>query len=748
MIELTREEAKEYCKPFIVQWLEEHGINPRINFSCLNPNHPDHNPSMGLIPNSHNVHCHGCGVAYDIFDCIAIDQGLQPQSREAMEATYKYCGVTVVNDSSYQPTREQRLKQAQRDFMDKKDFTPAPAVKQIPPREEETLDLTAEIEAAHRALYTDGVKYYNYLRNTRQLPDEIIEAYKLGWASSGYNSILAKYPDHQSKSSKIDLYKSVIPYIDENGGFSYFISEISDRKQIDKKGNGKYRKISNRESKKTVPAQIFNERYLKQGETAPPVIFVCEGIYDALSVEAVGGKAMAFVGASAGINRFIGFCKQYKPQTRFIISLDNDEAGKKATEKLKGELDNIGIKYAVKNAQSLNCKDFNEALQKDKEALASFIGETTDQQEEAQKEELEADIRELERESTAYYINDFLKAIAENATRESIKTGFKGLDDILGGGLNDGLYVIGGITGAGKTALTMQIVDNIAASGNDVYVFSLEMSRNELMSRSFSRISLIEELREKQESKSARSPLQIRKGDLIGKEQKELVSRAAQLYGEFADHIYINEGIGDISIDFIKEKIERHIRRKGKPPVIVVDYLQILAPDPESEERRKTDKQIIDKATLELKRISRDYKIPVICVSSFNRENYNEPVNLASFKESGAIEYTVTAIIGMQFPFMEYKQIEKKGKDGQITTSWEQDSDRKKRIRQEREMMIDRKKQGLPIEVQCKVLKNRDGTEGDLLFDFYPRFMYFKEKAASSAKDDFFEEVLEGFTDI
>lgn len=760
MIVLTREEAREYCKQphFLQQWLIEHGIDPKVLFSCLNPEHPDHHPSMGWIPNSSNVHCLGCGITCDLFDCIAIDNGLPLHSREAMEATYKYCGVTIVDDSSYQPTREQKLKQAQREFMDKKDFPPAPAVKQItPPKEELILDLTAEIEAAHKELYTTQEKAFNgktfleYLYS-RGLTDEIIKAYKLGYASRGYNSILAKYPDHQSKSPKIDLYKSVIPYIDENGGFSYFISEISDRSKIEKPYNGKYRKII-RDGERQVYAQLFNERYLKQGEAAPGVIFLCEGIYDALSVEIVGGKAIAFVGANAGINRFIRLCQQYKPNTSFIISLDNDQAGKEATEKLKGELDKLGFTYDIQTAQSLDCKDFNEALQKDKGKLASFIGGAIEKAKEEQSKALEEEKAELERENAASYINDFLKKIADNATRPSIKTGFKNLDEALDGGLYEGLYVIGAISGAGKTAFTMQIADNIAAAGNDVYIFSLEMSRDELMSRSISRISFTQEIQTKKTSVNARSPLSIRKGDIIGKEQKELVVKAAELYAEYADHIYINEGVGDIDINFILDKVKRHIRLKGKPPVIIVDYLQILAPDTESEDKHRTDKQMIDKAVLELKRLSRDYHIPVISVSSFNRENYNEPVNLASFKESGAIEYTASTIIGMQFPFMEYQKEEKtvyQGKPNErIVTEWEADGERKKRIREKLKEVATKKKAGEPVKIQVKILKYRDGTEGDIYLDFYSRFMCFKEAAApgTTAKDDFTER-LEGFDAI
>ena len=51
----------------------------------------------------------------------------------------------------------------------------------------------------------------------------------------------------------------------------------------------------------------------------------------------------------------------------------------------------------------------------------------------------------------------------------------------------------------------------------------------------------------------------------------------------------------------------------GTNPVVIIDYLQILAPT----DIRATDKQNTDKAVLELKRISRDYSVPIIGISSF-----------------------------------------------------------------------------------------------------------------------------------
>lgn len=736
---MTREEARDYCKSFIEQYLQEKGINTRHNFKCLNPAHTESNPSMGLKNN--NCHCFSCNASYDIFDLIALDNGYQLRSREAMEATYRYCGVSV-EGSNYTYTHTQHS------IHNSTYTTQSRKESGAMNTEAAAIDITAEVEAAHKGLYTAAGKGYLDYLHRRGLTDEIIKAYKLGYDSEGFNHILARYPAHRTLIDKsgVDhskgIYNSVIPVFDEKGRAVYFTSEIGDRTKITK-FNGKYLKP------KGLNQPIFNERYLKAD--TPETIYICEGIYNTLSVEVAGEKAIALQGIGKA-DRLYSICREYQPKTKFIIAADNDPAGRSAAEQLKAGLQELGYSCIIKTAPSIPEKeksDYNDYLISDREGFISFIGQSNEAAfEEAAAtvaDTLEAEKAELEAECAANYISGFLQRAASAAQQPKISTGFKNLDEAIKGGLYEGLYVVGAISGAGKTAFTMQIADNIAASGEDVLIFALEMSRDELIARSLSRISLLLDLEKNGSSKIARDHLSIRMGDIVGDRQKQLVVAAAMKYAEsIGEHIFINEGVGDIDIAYIVDKVKRHIRLRGKPPVIIVDYLQILAPDTESENKRATDKQITDKAVLELKRLSRDYHIPVISISSFNRDNYNEPINLASFKESGTIEYTVTAAMGLQFPFMEYKK-DNNGK-------WESDSERKKRIGEERDKLKVAKRNGEPLKVQCKMVKYRDGPEIDTYFDFYPRFMYYKEAAAptdsNTSSSEAMEEALEGFEEI
>ena len=370
-----------------------------------------------------------------------------------------------------------------------------------------------------------------------------------------------------------------------------------------------------------------------------------------------------------------------------MLALDNDDRGQEATEKLEKALDEMGIKSFRYNPAG-QYKDPNEALTADREAFRASVAH-------AEKLELEEYLRE---NSAYHHLKAFVDGIAESANTPATPTGFSNLDEALDGGLYEGLYIVGGITSLGKTTLALQVADQIAQTGQDVLIFSLEMARAELMSKSISRLTLLDVLEHGGDRRNAKTNRGITTGAKYAKysqEEKDLIQRAVNAYGQYSQHLFIHEGIGDIGVEEIRQAVEKHQRLTGQTPVVVVDYLQILAPY----NLRATDKQNIDKAVLELKRISREYKTPVIGISSFNRASYKEEVALEAFKESGAIEYSSDVLIGLQLKGAgesDFDSMEAKQKD--------------------------------PREVELVILKNRNGRSGDkLAFNYYPLFNYFKE---------------------
>lgn len=604
-------------------------------------------------------HCFSCNSGGDIFDLIGEVEHI-PEPLRQLERAAEIYGIKLDQN---QPKTEQHTHTdihtntyTQKDTHTEKDNSPA------------------------------LIQYFAECNARLQETDYHI---KRGISTETANRFMIGY-DPQYKFGKTSAPALIIP----TGTHNFTVRNISPIA----KENNRFRRYST-----TVP---FNENVLTRA-TKP--IFITEGELDALSIIEAGGEAIGLGGTSM-VSTFVGdYVKKHKPAYPLILALDNDEAGQAATEQLAAELDKLKVTYYRYNPYG-EYKDANEALLADREAFKQAITRAAYIEREAQ----EAEWIEYRNTSAANHIAEFEDGIKESANTPPQTTGFIELDKALDGGLYEGLYIIGAITSLGKTALALQIADQIAQSGRDVLIFSLEMARTELMSRSISRHTYKEAIERYGDTKNAKTSRGITDGARrknYSQAEIEIIDRAVDAYKQYAQHIYIHEGIGDIGVAKVREEIEKHIRITGSKPVVLIDYVQILAPaDP-----RATDKQNIDKAVLELKRITRDYKLSVIGISSFNRDNYTAPVNLASFKESGAIEYSSDVLIGLQYEGMDYQE-------------GETEKNRDKRIRTLINNAVKDGKNGKSQSIQVKVLKNRNGSKGDAMLDFYPMFNCFEEQ--------------------
>ena len=445
--------------------------------------------------------------------------------------------------------------------------------------------------------------------------------------------------------------------------------------------------------------QIFNIDVVR---TAQQPIFVVEGEIDALSIIDVGGEAIA-IGSVSNIGLLISrleeeisdSLKNGKGQSdlTLILALDNDKAGNEATEKLADELQRLNIFFYRANSLYGDFKDASEAFMclgyDFKGRVEKTLQEALFRREEAYSSEQDLYMKN----SAANYVDDFIDGVRNRANTECISTGFWNLDEILDGGLFEGLYIFGAISSLGKTTFVMQIADQIAQRKQDVLIFSLEMARSELMAKSISRLTLLGG-----NHYNAKTTRGITMGSRYANysfQELETINRAVEQYRTYAENIFIHEGVGDIGTEQIRAAISKHICTMKRKPVVVIDYVQIIAPS----DIRATDKQNTDKAVLELKRMSRDFKIPVLGISSFNRMSYKESVTMSAFKESGSLEYGSDVLIGMQ--------LKGAGEDN---------------------FNVDAAKQADPRKVEVVILKNRNGVTGKHLnFSFYAKFNYFEE---------------------
>lgn len=455
-----------------------------------------------------------------------------------------------------------------------------------------------------------------------------------------------------------------------------------------------------------VPVPLFNPMAMYSGNPC----FVVESPICAMSITQEGGTAIALAGTS-GKKRLLEQVEKQSPSGKLILSLDNDESGQKAQQEIAEALDKLGIPFLQANIAG-DAKDPNEALQRGtlKQGIEAALQavEAAQNAQEANKEKASEDYQQ---QTAAGYMAQFLTDIQDRKKHETIATGFRELDKQLDGGLYAGLYVLGAITSLGKTTLVLQMADYMAAQGQDVLYFSLEMARSELIAKSLSRLTF-----KRAEKKNKRDIAKTTRGILRGNwnysiDEIENTTEAIDEYQKtIAGHIWMYEGIGNIGVTQIREAVDRHIHFTGRSPVVIIDYLQILAPV----DIRATDKQNTDRNVLELKRLSRDKGIPVFGISSLNRDNYTQPINNAAFKESGAIEYSTDVLIGLQFLGMDYVE-------------GETDKNREKRVRDLIKQETAKGAAGKAERIQIKVLKNRNGTKGESELLYIPMFNCYQD---------------------
>lgn len=432
-------------------------------------------------------------------------------------------------------------------------------------------------------------------------------------------------------------------------------------------------------NEKGQPSPLFQRELL--GGTEP--VFLTEGTFDALSAEELGFRAAALNG-SGNREKAAEVLRQAGGASHVLLLPDNDQAGEAWAAALREEF-----------PDSFRCpplpqgKDLNELLTLDRTQAADFLQECFTAWEAAKPPAYETF-------SAAGQLESFRQYVRDQAARPALETGFPRLDKALDGGLYDGLYVLGAVSSLGKTAFCMQIADQLAMAGRDVLVFTLEMTAYELMARSISRESfLLDDSRGRRYAKTVRGVLDGRRRQAYEGRERAHLELAEERYAAYAGHLWFREGDHETGLDFLRREVERHIRETGTAPVVLIDYLQIIAPV----DVHFTDKQNLDRTVCALKKLSRAQGLTILAISSFNRENYNVEATMAAFKESGGIDYSADVLLGLQA-----------------------------RGAGSRTFNIDEEKRKDPRELELKILKNRSAALGEPVpFRYYPAFSCFEE---------------------
>jgi replicative DNA helicase len=218
-----------------------------------------------------------------------------------------------------------------------------------------------------------------------------------------------------------------------------------------------------------------------------------------------------------------------------------------------------------------------------------------------------------------------------------VPSGFYDLDEMTAGFQKSDFVVIAGRPSMGKTALAMNIAENVAVrmkakDRRTVAVFSLEMSREALVQRMLCSLAKVDIHK-------------IRRGYASAEEYKRLQNAAAQLHEA---SIYIDDTAA-IGILEMRAKARRLV---SEVPLglIMVDYLQLIRGPQDSENRQ----QEISSISRSLKALAKELQVPVIALSQLSRavetRGGSKRPMLSDLRESGAIEQDADVVLFVYRP--------------------------------------------------------------------------------------------------
>jgi len=223
------------------------------------------------------------------------------------------------------------------------------------------------------------------------------------------------------------------------------------------------------------------------------------------------------------------------------------------------------------------------------------------------------------------------KIFREGKSITGIPTGYSELDKLLSGLQPSELIILAARPSQGKTALALNLAENIAIRGGQpVAFFSLEMSKESLLQRLVASVAQIDAHK-------------FRTGHL----SKEDWRRMTEALGTISSSPIWVDDAGSISVLEIGAKARRLMRDKGLK-MLVVDYLQLIT----ARGRTNSRQEEVSSISRSLKGLAKELKIPVLVLSQLTRapEREERGPQLSDLRESGAIEQDADVVMFIYRP--------------------------------------------------------------------------------------------------
>jgi len=217
----------------------------------------------------------------------------------------------------------------------------------------------------------------------------------------------------------------------------------------------------------------------------------------------------------------------------------------------------------------------------------------------------------------------------DNGIMTGVKSGYRNLDDLIGRMPSGEVTVIAARPAMGKSALGVNIAENLALTGNTAVGFiSLEMSREQLRTRMLSRL--------------AELPSNLITPEFLDA-NKHLWPQLTEAGSKLNNcPLYVSDK-GNQNMFQIRSTARRMMREHGIK-CLVIDYLQYIAP---LNRRADTRENVMQNCQM-IKDLAKELKIPIVLLSQLNRkceERMDKRPMMSDLAESGAIEQVAYVIM-------------------------------------------------------------------------------------------------------
>ena len=344
-------------------------------------------------------------------------------------------------------------------------------------------------------------------------------------------------------------------------------------------------------------------------------VWVCEGEKDALTLERLGYCGTTPSGGAK--HPWLPSYSECLRRKRVVVVPDNDEPGHKKANLIVGALKGIAAAVLLLVLPG-TVKDITEWVE---------AGGTRVQLDElvakAQREEKRADIESrglLTPEEIVQLFEGGINAFLDPSSRKpGLKTGFRQFDDMTLG-LHDGeLIILAARPSMGKTALALNVAMHAARGGNPVAIFSLEMSRESLLTRAICSFAYMDQMK-------------YRAG-FMSRDDRRKVSQA---FVAIAAMPMLIDDHPSTSLETIKKKLTIMKSERGLR-LVIVDYLQLMTT--KGAENRNQEVGALSRG---LKLMAREFDVPFVVLSQLSRapdtRSGSHRPQLSDLRESGGIE--------------------------------------------------------------------------------------------------------------